>query len=328
MTDWVARLITLRRTRGDDQAAIDPAVARMRAEGVGAVGDIGNSVASWASLERHGMAGVLFHEVLGFRPMDAAAIVERAAASLPPSSADGRLRATLAPHAPYSVSPELVAAVRSWADANARGATSMHLGESPEEMQFLADGRGEWRVLLEAVGAWWPGWEAPACGPVEYVDRIAPLAPGFVAVHGAQLDRRELDLLAARGAALVTCPRSNRHVGAGAPPVERFVESGVTLAIGTDSLASNEDLSVFAELAELRRLAPGIPARPLIEAATLGGARALGLDERMGSISRGREASLIAVSLPREPVDVEEFLLSGITASQVSWIAPGPDTGD
>ncbi len=80
------------------------------------------------------------------------------------------------------------------------------------------------------------------------------------------------------GATLVLCPRSNRWVGAGVPPVAAAVAAGVRLAIGTDSLASVADLNLFAELAYLRSLAPGVPASALLRAATLGGARALGCD--------------------------------------------------
>jgi cytosine/adenosine deaminase-related metal-dependent hydrolase len=323
MPVWAIRLIMLRRLHGDDGAAIDGAVAAMRAAGVGLVGDIGNTVASWASLVRHRMAGVLFHEVIGFRPADAERLVAEAAAALPSPDGHAGLKATLAPHAPYSVSPELLARVRAWVDAHANGLTSMHVGESPEELWFLADGGGPWRSLLESVGAWTPHWTAPGCGPVEYLDRTGALSSSFVAVHGVQLDDPALECLAARGAALVTCPRSNVHVGAGTPPIARFVASGVTLAVGTDSLASNDDLSVFAELAALRAAAPEVPARRLLEAATRGGARALGFGAIHGSIEAGKEASLIAVTLPAGVADVEEHLVSGIRPSDVTWVYRG-----
>ena len=104
--------------------------------------------------------------------------------------------------------------------------------------------------------------------------------------------------LGARGSTLVTCPRSNGHTGAGAPPIEDFYKSDVRIAIGTDSLASSPDLNIFAEMATMRALAPGVPASRLIGSATYEGARALGFDAEYGTIEPGKRARLIAVEVP------------------------------
>ena len=90
--------------------------------------------------------------------------------------------------------------------------------------------------------------------------------------------------------------------------------------MGTDSLASNDDLNLFAEVAAVRRLAPGVPAAALLESATLVGARALGLEATAGTIEPGKPARLIAVALPPDVVDVEEYLVSGITPDRVHWV--------
>jgi cytosine/adenosine deaminase-related metal-dependent hydrolase len=96
------------------------------------------------------------------------------------------------------------------------------------------------------------------------------------------------------------------------------------VAFGTDSLASVDDLNVFAELAVARRAAPRVPARTLLESATLSGARALGFEEELGSIDVGKRASLIAVRLPDGVEDVEEYLVSGIGPHDISWIDSNP----
>jgi 5-methylthioadenosine/S-adenosylhomocysteine deaminase len=143
----------------------------------------------------------------------------------------------------------------------------------------------------------------------------------LLAVHGVYFTDAELARLAAAGATLVTCPRSNRWTGAGVPPVERFYASGVRVAVGTDSLASVDDLNLFAELAEVRRLAPGVPAARILESATLAGAVALGFDSELGSITPGKRAQLLAVRLPAGVADVEEYLLSGaIEAGDLYWL--------
>ena len=123
--------------------------------------------------------------------------------------------------------------------------------------------------------------------------------------------------LAEIGATLVTCPRSNHWVGVGYPPIERFYQSGVKVAVGTDSLASVEDLNLFSELKTMRWLAPNVPASKILESATLIGARALGLGDELGSLAPGKRAQMIAVDLPALVDDIEEFLLSGITPFQI-----------
>ena len=123
-----------------------------------------------------------------------------------------------------------------------------------------------------------------------------------------------------RGATLVTCPRSNGHTGAGAPPLEDFYRAGVRVAVGTDSLASAPDLNVFAELATMRALAPSVPAASLLESATREGARALGFEADYGTIEPGKRALLLAVGVPPGTGDVEEYLVTGIHPEQVRWI--------
>jgi cytosine/adenosine deaminase-related metal-dependent hydrolase len=94
----------------------------------------------------------------------------------------------------------------------------------------------------------------------------------------------------------------------------------VDVAFGTDSLASVEDLNLFSELAEARRLAPRVPARRLLESATLVGARALRFDGELGSIEPGKRDALIAVDLPAGVIDVEEYLVSGVEPGTIRWL--------
>jgi cytosine/adenosine deaminase-related metal-dependent hydrolase len=197
---------------------------------------------------------------------------------------------------------------------------SVHLGESAQELEFLQRGTGEWRALLEQLGAWTPSWTAPGCGPVEYLDALGMVHDRLVAVHGVHFTDAELTRLAAAGATVVTCPRSNRWTGAGLPPIDRFYASGVRVAVGTDSLASVDDLNLFAELAEVRRLAPSVPASRILDSATRAGARALGFDSELGSIEPGKRAQLLAVRLPAAVPDVEEYLLSGIDPGDIRWL--------
>jgi cytosine/adenosine deaminase-related metal-dependent hydrolase len=222
------------------------------------------------------------------------------------------------PHAPYSVSPALMQAIKR---AAGERPFSMHLGESAQEVEFLREGTGEWRALLESLGVWNPAWTPPRCGPVEYLQRLGLVDRHLLAVHGVQFTDGDLASLASVGATVVACPRSNRWTGAGRPPIDRFYASGARVAIGTDSLASVEDLNLFAELAAVRALAPAVPAGALLRSATVSGAEALGFADDLGSIAPGKRAQLIAVRLPGHVADVEEYLVGGIDPSDVRWIS-------
>jgi len=275
---WVRTLISLRAKYPDPLAAdiiqsVRDAVAEARAAGTGLIGDTSNTLVTARMLRDLRMPAHVFHEVLGFRVTDGIEAVSAARRRLEGlGELEPDVRVSVTPHAPYSVSPALFMAV---ANETGNTLTSIHLGESPEEVHFLQHGGGPIQAALESVGAWNPLWTPPRCGPVEYIDKFGLLGDRLLAVHGVQLSYRELAQLCGAGATLVTCPRSNRWVGAGSPPVEQFYASGVRVAIGTDSLASVGDLNLFAELAEIRALGPSIPARAILDSATRIGAEAL-----------------------------------------------------
>jgi cytosine/adenosine deaminase-related metal-dependent hydrolase len=321
---WIRDVIALQR-RGPDSkdaelAAIRTAIAEARATGTGLLGDVSNTLSSVAPLIAAGGPALVFHELIGFKQERATATIDEALqrlAALPPA---GEVRHTLAAHAPYSVSPALFQAIRTALGREPFARCSVHLGESGAETEFLREGAGPWRRLLEDIGAWDPAWETPKCDPVEYLDRMGFIDARMLVVHGVHLQEPALVRLAARGATLVTCPRGNRLTGAGSPPIADFYEAGVPVAVGTDSLASVPDLNLFSELAELRRLGPHVPASRLIESATLSGARALGFESDYGSIDAGKRDAVIAVAVPPGTRDVEEYLVNGIPSADVSHL--------
>lgn len=323
-TDWVKGMFAVR-GRPDagmtdaQVAAIHDGIAESRAAGTVAVGDISNSLASAAPLDRSGVAGVVFHELLGFKERDGA-LIERTRDARSAAMASG-MRVSLAPHAPYSTSLELFQAIREAVSASDCPVMSVHLGESPEESELLRSGTGPWRGMLEMIGAWRDDWRIPGCDPVSYLDQHHLLDAQTLVAHGVQFDDAALGRLAAIGATLVTCPRSNHWVGVGYPPLERFYASGVRVAVGTDSLASVEDLNVFSELKTMRWLAPGVAASRLLWSGTQAGADALGLGQELGSLTPGKRAAMLAVAVPLDVSDVEEYLLSGIEPSQIQWVA-------
>ncbi len=323
--DWVRALVDLRRERVEvedpavSEAVVD-AIAESRRCGTAVLGDISNSFVSPGPLAASRLAAVVFRELIGLNAERAVVLVDQARRDLEALRATESLRYSLAAHAPYSVAPLLFRAIRAALDRDPFAPCSVHLGESTDEIEFLKTGTGSWRDLLGELRTGKASWVPPACDPVEYLERVGFLESRVLAVHGVHLSAPALGRLARRGATLVTCPRSNVNTGAGMPPVARFYASGVRVAVGTDSLASVPDLNLFSELAELRRLAPAVPAAALLESATCHGARALGFQADFGSIEPGKRADLIAVNIPPGAEDVEEYLLTGVRPDEIRWL--------
>ena len=335
MDEWIRELMRVRRL-GPGGAGASGAMIRALDEvdssGTALVGDISNTLASVSSLERQRPAGVVFHEILGFHPLDPVALVreaqQRCRLSTSPSEA-AAVPVSVVGHAPYSTSPALLTEIAARHEGPVP--LSIHLAESVEEIEFLHTGRGPIRTILESLGVWDGSWPVPRCGPVEYLRRVGYLQPGTLLVHCVHVTAGDLEQIRAAEAVLVTCPRSNTWVGGGVPPIARFYGSGVPVAIGTDSLASTDSLSMFDELAALRRLAPEVDAARLIDSATRVGAEVLGMGRHFGTISPGRDCRLVCVELPpglgaARSEDVEEYLVSGVQAGLITRLDdPSPD---
>ena len=304
--------------------AIDGAIDELVRCGTAVVGEITNTLfVTFDKLAQSPLAGVVFWELIGFNlgeDADFDAMVGQALEDLGELPRKDNVRASLAAHAPYSVAPLFFRAIKKAVDRMPFVPSSVHLAENVEEVELLKTGSGPWKTLMTDIGSWNPAWTPPGVGPVEYLDNMGFIDGRLLVVHGVQMTPADLAILKARGATLVTCPRSNAHTGAGVPPIVDFYESGVRIAIGTDSLASSPDLNVFGEVATLHALAPSVPPALLLESATIQGARALGFDADYGTIEPGKLARLIAVDVPPGTSDVEEYLVSGIHPGQIRWL--------
>jgi aminodeoxyfutalosine deaminase len=323
--DWIRGVMKARRERPDPGGkeivdAVDAALREAVSCGTAIVGDISNTLVTFGPLTRSPLAAVVFYELIRFNAPDPKGLVATALKQLDALVPTERVRASLAAHAPYSVAPLVLRAIREAVDRDPFLPYSIHLSESVEETEFISSGEGPWRALLEELGSWDPAWVAPGGTSVEFLDDSGFLDGRLLAVHGVQMTTADLDRLVARGTTLVTCPRSNGHTGAGAPPIEDFYNYGVKVAIGTDSLASAPDLNVFAELATMRALAPTVSAAALLDSATRQGAHGLGFDADYGTIEPGKSARLLAVSIPPDTDDVEEYLVGGIEPGQIRWL--------
>jgi cytosine/adenosine deaminase-related metal-dependent hydrolase len=216
----------------------------------------------------------------------------------------------VSPHAPYSVHPELVQYTADWA-ARHHATIAMHLAESPDERELLAQGRGPLRVLLEDLGVWQPGVFNGGLSFEHYLNWLSK-APRSLVVHGNYLRCSDWDFLAAHRhcMTLVYCSRTHSYFGHPPYPLAELQRRNVRVALGTDSRASNPDLSLWNEWRAVAAKHTDVPPEKILAMATCHGARALGAGDSEGILRAGYRANIVAVELPdRTAADPHELLL-------------------
>jgi aminodeoxyfutalosine deaminase len=294
--EWIRSVIDSRRNNSQDvDAAIRGGVEEIRTSGTTLVGEIATSAVSQAVLEESDIGATLFLEVLG---LDDAAVTRQAAAVARhcASCSGGRLQAGISPHAPYSVHPELL----RWAVDTARDRNlpvAMHLAETREEFELLGRGTGPLVEMLRSLGVWREGVIRRGATIGDYLAQLSE-APRVLVIHGNYLTEAQIGFIAAQPHfSVVYCPRTHAYFGHEPHPWHALLERGVNVALGTDSRASNPDLSVWNEVLFLRQQFPDVAPATLLEMATANGAVALGRDQTAGSLQPGRPANLAVVSL-------------------------------
>jgi cytosine/adenosine deaminase-related metal-dependent hydrolase len=240
----------------------------------------------------------------------------------------------LSPHTPYTISTSVF--VDCLAIARERGLrTHTHVAESPAETQYVADGTGPFAADMVRFGKAMELIRDGGSGlsPVGYLDKIGALGPDVHAAHCVHCDSGDREVLRARGVYAALCVRSNRILQAGEPPIADYLSEGSPFAIGTDSLASSPSLDLLEEAATLRDLAlvQGYAEadldRRIVEAATLGGAAAMGLSD-VGRIEEGARADLAVFEVPAlealtaaGPTEVYSALLDAAAAKTHRCVA-------
>lgn len=316
LPDWIRLVIGERkRSNRDAAAAIEAGCAASLAAGVTTIGDICTSPGARTGRGIRPTI-VAFQESIGFstQRVDSAFadVAQRLELDAPPAG--------LSPHAPYTVHPELVSRIAALATER-DAPVAMHLAESREELELLADGTGAFRELLEERSMWDGAAIPRGSRPLDYLRRLSA-APRALVIHGNYLAAGEVAFLAERRETMsvVYCPRTHAWFGHEAYPLEAMRRAGVRVALGTDSRASNPDLSVLGELRFAARRYPHVEPAAWLQMATLDAAIALGLGADMGSLTPGKRAELFA--LPCSAASDPAGTIVGVDAEPMRvWLA-------
>lgn len=313
--EWILniRAIKARRSPEEFLEAARRGVRDCWSAGITTVADTGDSGSVIQALAELGGSGTCYQEVFGPDPAQCTESLTglEAAVSRLAAFTGGRIRLGVSPHAPYTVSGPLYAAVAVW--AGARGLPmAVHIAESREESEFVTHRRGPFAEawaqrgipLLDHESHQPSSRPAVQPSPVQWLDSHGVLGPTTLCIHAIQLSPADIALLARRDVSLAHCPLSNARHRHGAAPLSALRLAGIRVGLGTDSVASVGRLDCFAEARAARELG-GLSAEAAVALATLEGARALGLEGETGSLTPGKWADLVAVDPANQTVAPE-----------------------
>ncbi|QJW95307.1 hypothetical protein FTUN_2853 [Frigoriglobus tundricola] len=301
-TDWLRGVIAYRRTRTPEQTQADirAGLAECLRFGTTLIGDIASEGASWDALAAADTRAVVFRELIGlsvarFTEASNALILWRR------DRIDSvTCRTAVSPHAPYSASGPLIrlAASQGWT-------MTVHLAESPAEMELIENRSGPFRTFLESLGIWEPERIADSLRFILWRTQRARhvlFAHGNYLPHGTKLKSNQ---------SICYCPRTHAAFGHPPHPFREFLARGVRVCLGTDSLASNPDLDVLADARFVRSRYPDFPGAQLLRMVTLSGAEALGWENETGSLEAGKSADFVVAPLPNaDATDPHDLLFA------------------
>lgn len=291
-TAWLRQVIAHRRATAPEQieADIRAGLAESLRHGTTLLGDISAGGCSWDVLVDAPIRSVVFYELIGLTQERGAAALEAALDWLMVDPTTRTCRPGLSPHAPYSVRRELFRGAALLA-SQMQCSTAVHLAESVDELELLQNRCGSFVPFLKDLGVWDAQDLATS---TDEVMQCCGWGPNKLFIHGNYLSP---SACIPRNSTIVYCPRTHTAFAHTPHPFQQFLERGVRVALGTDSLASNPDLSILAEIRHLHRHYPDVSGEMLLRMATLSGAEALGWANESGSLETGKSADLVVVPL-------------------------------
>jgi len=299
--EWVQQVVKIKRALqpGDMEHSLREGMRLCLESGTTAVGDILSDFSLIPLFRDTPLTGRLFLEAIGHEPTHCRSLVERMEALL--QGLQGTLLPGISPHTPHTVSKELFKALQALSE-KLGVPKAVHLSETADEASFMHDTTGAIADLLYPMAHWEQYLPHPMrTTSTHFLDDLGVLDRSTLAVHAVHVTPDDVRLLKERGVSVVLCPRSNDRLFVGCAPHRLLKSAGLPLALGTDSLASNDSLSLWDEMRFLQQIAPEVFApEELLTMATMGGARALRIESSTGSLETGKRADFLVLHCDAE----------------------------
>lgn len=309
-SQWKLQLLDREdRLDGDDwEESARLGAAEALRSGITTIADITENGASARAAAGSGLRAVIYREVSTMDKREVSGVMAKAGEDIAAWREYGdpsRLTVGIAPHATYSCHPEVYRRVAEKAIAEDLP-VSMHVAGSKDEYDFVKYGSSRLAVdYRDTYSGSDLGWLPTGVSPVRYIDQWGLFdVPQILAVHCTQVDDADIETLAEHDVAVAYCPRCNAKLGMGVAPLGSLLQRGVRVGIGTDSPAASNTLDMFDEMRiglliqrSVAGYEPHLIARQFVKMSTLDAARALGLDDRIGSLEPGKQADIIAVDI-------------------------------
>ncbi|BCG46442.1 Amidohydrolase [Citrifermentans bremense] len=295
--EWIQQVVKIKRALlpGEMEHSVREGIRLCLESGTTSVGDILSDF-SLAPLYRDTqLSGRVFLEAIGHDPLQGENLLRRIEATL--DALSGTLLPAISPHTPHTVSPQLLQDLHALAVKRAIP-KAIHLSETADEASFMHDTTGDIAELIYPMAHWEQYLPHPMhTTSTRFLLDLGVLDPSTLAVHAVHVTPDDVRVLKEKGCSVVLCPRSNDRLFVGSAPHKLLKSAGLSLALGTDSLASNDSLSLWDELRYLQQQAPGVfSPEELIAMATIGGARALQIEGSAGSLEVGKRADFQVLS--------------------------------
>lgn len=308
--DFSSWLLKLTKTRAEKLTDEDIKISSMLGAfegvraGVTCFGDIGRwGIAGLNALKQNGLRGVLFQET-EFSPDNKTAVIDfeklKEKFSHLKSEETNLVKVGISPHAPYTVSRKLFEKIADFA-VTEKIKTTIHVAESTQEQNLMQNGQGFFADIYAKQNV---NWESPKCSTIEYLSKIGVLNSKPLLAHCVKVSESDIHLISESGSTIAHCPKSNAKFGHGIAPLEAFLDKKIAVGFGSDSMASNNTCDIleesrFATLLARTRVEKErfIQAKEIIDTATYGGAKALGLENEIGTLETGKQADIIVISL-------------------------------
>jgi len=301
-TDWIRQLLNIKKdwTESESLSSIRSGIKNSLESGTTTVADITRNGLALEELQKSKIRKTLFYELIDFDPDSAESTIDNFKNMIRKVKENDLLSIGIFPHAPYTVSKELYRECKR-VSIEMDICIATHISETIDEANFLTRGAGNFVSLLRDFDML-NDWNPPGLRPVNYMNNIGFLENGCILVHCNYLTGEEVDHIEESNSTIVFCPRSHKYFRHKDHPFYMLGNRNINIALGTDSLASNDSLSILDEMKYIYTQHKTSKPQDILYMGTIAGATALRLKNKIGKLEEGYDADIAVIDFKNETV--------------------------